>query len=335
MRLALVAMTLLGATLAALPAVTAAAASPYAGPWTIHATTTTLGSSSCGPDTVGEERQGKVLIGDDGTFSSPGEPTGYGVFLSIDASGSLTINLTPNAEGCPASSGTGTCATINHCEGTASADDGGAFSFRLERGAGGDPGGKVLVTTDHTVSAQAGGSQGVRLSDEASLRVGAGPGGVTVHITGTVASDPYSLPDSRPGIRGEALGRRYFQFESKVASGELQSVAITMNLRALGLPEDAEHAEVRFHYWSGTRWVVLDTASIAGQGEPDLVVLDRHVDVANGRATLTVNHLSSYAITLQSLEPADASEAPAPSAAVALVGLAALAFLLRGWNGRR
>jgi hypothetical protein len=329
-------MTLLAATLVAIPAASAAS-SPYAGTWVVYATQTKLGTSSCG-STVGQEQpQGKLPIADDGTFAAPG------VLLRIDPAGSLTFSVAAH-DGCPASSGTGSCFTTRHCNGTASAEDGGTSTFRLERVSGGpsasatsSDGSTGLVSTDQSVNVPPGSSRTVRLSDEATLRVNPGAGGVNMAVKAAVASDPYSLPEPRPAVAGEAgIGRRYFQFESTVTSGELQSVAIAMDLRALGLPQGADVADVRFHYWTGDRWVLLDSASVKGQGEPDLVVLDRDVNLDGARATLTVNHLSSYAITLQALDqPAGASEAPAPSAVVLLVGLAALAGLHRVWNGRR
>jgi hypothetical protein len=168
--------------------------------------------------------------------------------------------------------------------------------------------------------------------------VDAGPDGVGLKVQASVADDPYLLPETRPAVLGKAIDVRYFEFESQVTSGELRAVAITMDLRALGLPKGVAHPDVRFYYWVGDRWVAIDSANVIGQGEPDLVVLDRNVDSAKGQATLTVNHLSAYALALQDLTaPANASEAPAPSAALVMVGLAAVLAGLRhrGWDGRR
>src|SRR5205085_11285362 len=137
-----------------------------------------------------------------------------------------------------------------------------------------------LVRTEHTLSIVPASSQSVRLSNEASLRVDAGPDGVNLNVDAAVADDPYLLPESKPAVRGEAIGARYFEFESHVTSGQLQSVAITMNLRALGLPSGVDHPDVRFYYWVGDRWVAIDAAKVTGEGEPDLVVLGRTADSA-------------------------------------------------------
>lgn len=328
MRLALAAMIVLAATLAVLP-VAAAETSPYAGTWTVSGQHAVLGTDSCGSTALGEEQRTTVVIDRDGTFSSPPRSSGSRINLAIDVNGTVTLTVTPGSDGCPAWSGRGSCGSVDVCNGRIESDDGGVFTFRLER--------IKVAATDRTLALPAGGGATVRLSNEASLRVNAGPSGVTLDVEAFVTPDSYLLPDSKPPVPGDAIGRRYFQFESRVTSGELQSVAIAMDLFALGLPEGVLEPHVRFHYWTGTRWAELDVAKVDGQGEPDLVVLDRDVDAAAGRATLTVDHLSSYAVTLQALDaPPRTAEAPAPSVALLLLALVAVVALLgRESDGRR
>jgi MYXO-CTERM domain-containing protein len=338
MRLALAAMTMSVALLAALP-VASAATSPYAGTWEAFATPTVRGTSSCDPGLpLGQElRQGTIPIGSDGTFSRAAGSSVYDLLLRIGSNGSLSLTLTPTVEGCPASAGSGTCSTI-HCDGNVTSDDGAAFTFRLERvvqGAAADSANQVFVTRDHVIVAPADSSRMIRLSDESTLHVKSGPDGATVNITATVASDPSRLPEPRRALSGPAVGRLYFQLDSAIRAGDLRSATLTVDLGALGLPVDAGGAEVQFHYWTGKRWALLEEdTQVAGEGEPDLQVLDRDIDVADGFAKLKVNHLSAYAVTLQTTQPADSSantsEAPAPPAALLLLALAALALLRRG-----
>lgn len=344
MRLALVAMMLVGATLAALP-VAGAVASPYAGTWSAYATTTAKGSGPCASDDpIGQEQlRGKLAIRDDGTYSMATQA--YSILLRIDDQGALTLNLTPVLDACSEASGTGHCATTSHCEGSVVAGDGGAFDFRLERTAPTPnvPPPRIVVTRDHVIVAPPDSTRMIRLSEDATLHVRAGPEGATINITSTVATDPTTLAEPKPDLGGQPVGRRYLQFESDVRAGSVRSVTLTVDLDALGLELASKSADVRFHYWTGARWAILhpSVALVEGQGEPDLLVLDRDVDVADGKATLKVNHLSSYAVTLQTQSltadtQQETSQTPAPSAALLLAGLAAAALLhRRSRNGSR
>jgi MYXO-CTERM domain-containing protein len=106
-------------------------------------------------------------------------------------------------------------------------------------------------------------------------------------------------------------------------------VTLQVNLRTLADAAGVTDASrLHLYYWSGSRWVPVAAGTVAGEGEANLHVADVRVDLAAGSITMTADHLSSYAVGIDT-ESASNGRVPGPAPALGLAALLALALLRR------